>query len=38
VLRYEGNGDTRQVQVNFERVGQKWLMYSYAKLETVAGG
>jgi DNA helicase-2/ATP-dependent DNA helicase PcrA len=35
VLRYEGNGDTRQVQVNFERAGQKWLMYSYAKLETV---
>jgi DNA helicase-2/ATP-dependent DNA helicase PcrA len=38
VLRYEGNGDTRQVQVNFERAGQKWLMYAYAKLEKVAGG
>jgi DNA helicase-2/ATP-dependent DNA helicase PcrA len=35
VLRYEGNGDTQQVQVNFERAGQKWLMYAYAKLETV---
>jgi DNA helicase-2/ATP-dependent DNA helicase PcrA len=38
VLRYEGNGDTRQVQVNFERAGQKWLMYAYAKLEKVASG
>jgi DNA helicase-2/ATP-dependent DNA helicase PcrA len=35
VLRYEGNGDSQQVQVNFERAGQKWLMYAYAKLETV---
>ncbi len=33
VLRFEGNGDHRQVQVNFERVGQKWLMYAYARLE-----
>jgi DNA helicase-2/ATP-dependent DNA helicase PcrA len=38
VLRYEGNGDTRQVQVNFERAGQKWLMYAYAKLEKVVSG
>ncbi|MBS1200526.1 MAG: uvrD [Proteobacteria bacterium] len=35
VLRYEGNGDTQQVQVNFENAGQKWLMYAYAKLEAV---
>ena len=35
VLRFEGDGDHRQVQVNFERAGQKWLMYAYAKLEAV---
>ena len=35
VLRYEGNGSNQQVQVNFERAGQKWLMYAYAKLEAV---
>jgi DNA helicase-2/ATP-dependent DNA helicase PcrA len=35
VLRYEGNGDNQQVQVNFERGGQKWLMRAYAKLEAV---
>jgi DNA helicase-2/ATP-dependent DNA helicase PcrA len=35
VLRYEGNGPNQQVQVNFERAGQKWLMYAYAKLEAV---
>jgi len=35
VLRFEGDGDHRQVQVNFERVGQKWLMYAFAKLEAV---
>ncbi len=33
VLGFEGNGEHRQVQVNFERVGPKWLMYAYAKLE-----
>ena len=35
VLRFEGNGENQQVQVNFERAGQKWLMYAYAKLEAV---
>jgi DNA helicase-2/ATP-dependent DNA helicase PcrA len=35
VIRYEGNGANQQVQVNFERLGQKWLMYAYAKLEAV---
>ncbi len=35
VIRYEGNGENQQVQVNFERGGQKWLMCAYAKLEAV---
>ena len=35
VIRYEGNGPNQQVQVNFERVGQKWLMYAFARLEAV---
>jgi DNA helicase-2/ATP-dependent DNA helicase PcrA len=35
VIRYEGNGPNQQVQVNFERAGQKWLMYAFAKLEAV---
>jgi DNA helicase-2/ATP-dependent DNA helicase PcrA len=35
VIRYEGNGANQQIQVNFERVGQKWLMYAYAKLEAI---
>ena len=33
VLGFEGNEEHRQVQVNFERVGPKWLMYAYAKLQ-----
>ncbi|TAK55588.1 MAG: DNA helicase II [Gammaproteobacteria bacterium] len=33
ILRFEGNGDSRQVHVNFERAGQKWLMFSLARLE-----
>jgi DNA helicase-2/ATP-dependent DNA helicase PcrA len=33
VLGFEGNDEHRQVQVNFEGVGPKWLMYAYAKLE-----
>jgi DNA helicase-2/ATP-dependent DNA helicase PcrA len=35
VVRYEGNGANQQVQVNFERNGEKWLMYAYAKLEAL---
>jgi len=35
VIRYEGNGANQQVQVNFEHSGQKWLMFAYAKLETI---
>jgi DNA helicase-2/ATP-dependent DNA helicase PcrA len=35
ILRFEGNGDNRQVHVNFEQAGQKWLMYSLARLEQI---
>jgi DNA helicase-2/ATP-dependent DNA helicase PcrA len=35
ILRFEGNGDNRQVHVNFEDAGQKWLMYSLARLEQI---
>jgi DNA helicase-2/ATP-dependent DNA helicase PcrA len=35
ILRFEGNGDNRQVHVNFEAAGQKWLMYSLARLEQI---
>ncbi|MGB5131896.1 MAG: DNA helicase II [Steroidobacteraceae bacterium] len=35
ILRFEGNGETRQVHVNFEQAGQKWLMYSLARLEQI---
>jgi DNA helicase-2/ATP-dependent DNA helicase PcrA len=35
ILRFEGSGESRQVHVNFEQVGQKWLMYELARLERV---
>ena len=35
ILRFAGNGDNRQVHVNFEQAGQKWLMYSLARLEQI---
>jgi DNA helicase-2/ATP-dependent DNA helicase PcrA len=35
ILRFEGNGDNRQVHVNFEQAGQKWLMFSLARLEQI---
>ncbi|MGH8249439.1 MAG: DNA helicase II [Steroidobacteraceae bacterium] len=35
ILRFEGSGESRQVHVNFEQVGQKWLMYKLARLEQV---
>ncbi len=35
ILRFEGNGENRQVHVNFEDAGQKWLMYSLARLEQI---
>ena len=33
VLNYEGQGSGARVQVNFDAVGSKWLVLSYAKLE-----
>jgi len=35
VLNCEGSGDATRVQVNFQSVGTKWLITSYAKLEIV---
>ncbi len=35
ILRFEGQGDSRQVHVNFENVGQKILMYELARLEPI---
>ena len=35
ILRFEGNGENQQVHVNFEQAGQKWLMYSLARLEQI---
>ena len=36
VLRFEGSGESRQVHVNFEAAGQKWLMYELARLEQIS--
>jgi len=36
VLNYEGQGPNARVQVNFDAVGSKWLVLSYAKLEILA--
>ena len=33
ILAYEGQGVHARVQVNFENVGTKWLVLSYANLE-----
>ncbi len=35
VLRYEGQGPTARVQVNFSSVGTKWLVAAYANLQGV---
>lgn len=35
VTMYEGQGDHARVQVNFQGYGSKWLMVSYAALQTV---
>jgi DNA helicase-2/ATP-dependent DNA helicase PcrA len=35
VLNYEGQGSNARVQVNFDEVGSKWLVLSYAKLEVL---
>jgi DNA helicase-2/ATP-dependent DNA helicase PcrA len=36
ILRFEGQGDSRQVHVNFEGAGQKILMYELARLEQIS--
>lgn len=35
VLQMEGEGKQERVQINFKEVGLKWLMLSYAKLQTL---
>jgi DNA helicase-2/ATP-dependent DNA helicase PcrA len=35
VLNYEGQGPNARVQINFDATGSKWLVLSYAKLETL---
>ena len=35
ILNYEGQGSNARVQVNFDAVGSKWLVLSYAKLEVL---
>jgi len=32
VLNYEGSGEHARVQVNFDQLGSKWLVLSFAKL------
>ncbi len=36
ILQVEGDGVQQRVQINFSEVGLKWLMLSYANLESVA--
>ncbi len=35
ILNYEGSGDAMRLQIKFQKVGTKWLISSYAKLEIV---
>jgi len=35
VLNYEGSGANARVQINFDDVGSKWLVMSYAKLDVI---
>ena len=35
IVNYEGNGDSMRLQINFQKVGTKWLISSYANLEIV---
>lgn len=35
VLNYEGAGDSARVQINFDNVGSKWLVLSFANLEVL---
>jgi DNA helicase-2/ATP-dependent DNA helicase PcrA len=36
ILRFEGQGESQQVHVNFESAGRKILMYSLARLEQIS--
>jgi DNA helicase-2/ATP-dependent DNA helicase PcrA len=35
IVNYEGSGDSMRLQINFQKVGTKWLISSYANLEIV---
>lgn len=35
VLNYEGQGKSARVEVNFDNAGSKWLVLSYANLQTI---
>ena len=35
VINYEGSGDSTRLQIKFQKVGTKWLISSYAKIEIV---
>ncbi|MDV6316557.1 DNA helicase II [Idiomarina sp. HP20-50] len=35
VLNYEGTGPQSRIQINFDNVGSKWLVVSYARLDPV---
>ena len=35
ILNYEGEGSNARVEVNFDTSNTKWLMVSYAKLQTI---
>ena len=35
ILNLEGDGDNMRIQVNFEKVGSKWLVASYANLQPI---
>ena len=37
VLQLEGSDAQERLQINFKRVGVKWLMLAYAKLEALQG-
>ena len=35
IVNYEGSGDSMRLQIKFQKVGMKWVISSYAKLEIV---
>ena len=35
ILNLEGNGSNMRIQVNFEKAGSKWLVASYANLQSI---